>query len=391
MQVIKRKIEDRLLGSLRPNKVLLLIGSRRVGKTFLLRELIKSFPGKVLFMNAEDLTTQQLLAERSVVNYRNLTAGVDLLIIDESQSIPEIGKILKLMVDEIEGIRIIASGSSSFDLLNLSGEPLTGRSLIFKLFPLAQSEFSSIESRVETQQHLEERLVFGGYPELVNIPSHEDKRIYLTDLVHHYLLKDILALEGLRASSKMMDLLRLLAFQVGNEVSYHELGIQLNLSKNTVEKYLDLLGRVFIVFRLGAYNKNLRKEIVKSNKWYFTDNGIRNAIISDFKPLALRTDRGELWENYIIGERIKQSNYERALVNYYFWRTYDQQEIDLIEEKDQLITAYEIKWNNKTVKSPIAFRNAYPAAGFHLISPSNYLAWITTGMMNPGMTDIHMK
>jgi len=191
-------------------------------------------------------------------------------------------------------------------------------------------------------------------------------------------------LEGLRASSKMMDLLRLLAFQTGNEVSYHELGLKLNLSKNTVEKYLDLLSKVFIIFRLGGYSKNLRKEIVKSSKWYFTDNGIRNAILSDFKPLILRTDLGELWENYIIGERIKQSNYERTLVNYYFWRTYDQQEIDLIEEKDQQITAYEIKWNNKKIKSPIAFRNAYPNTGFHVINPSNYLPWIMPGKSKKG-------
>ena len=386
MMIIKRAMEDRLIGSLKPNKVSLLLGSRRVGKTFLLRELIKSFSGKILFMNAEDFSTQQLLAERSVANYRNLLAGVDLLIIDESQVIPEIGKILKLMVDEVEGIKIIASGSSSFDLLNLSGEPLTGRSSIFKLFPLAQSEFSSMETPVETKQNLEGRLIFGGYPELVNIPNPEDKKIYLTDLVHHYLLKDILAMEGLRASSKMMDLIRLLAFQVGNEVSYHELGIQLNLSKNTVEKYLDLLSKVFIIFRLGAYSKNLRKEIVKSNKWYFADNGIRNAIISDFKPFSLRTDRGELWENYLIAERLKNCSYEKSLVNHYFWRTYDQQEIDLIEERDQQITAFEIKWNTKTVISPIAFRNAYPEAGFHLITPANYLPWITTGMPNAGMT-----
>jgi predicted AAA+ superfamily ATPase len=376
MQVIKREMQDRLAGSLKPNKVSLLLGSRRVGKTFLIRELIKSYSGKVLLMNAEDLTTQKLLSERSIENYRNILAGVDLLIIDEAQVIPEIGKILKLIVDEVHGIKIIASGSSSFDLLNLSGEPLTGRSTSFKLFPLAQSEFSIIENPVETKQHLEGRLIFGGYPELIHLPTQEEKINYLTDLVHHYLLQDILALEGLRASSKMMNLIRLLAFQVGNEVSYHELGKQLNLSKNTVEKYLDLLCKVFVIFRLGAYSKNLRKEIVKTSKWYFTDNGIRNAVLSDFKPFNLRTDRGELWENYIIGERIKRSSYRGSFVNYYFWRTYDQQEIDLVEENNQQITAYEIKWTDKPVKPPIAFRNAYPEAEFYVITPTNYLPLI---------------
>jgi uncharacterized protein len=376
MKIIKRELQDLLVQKLKPNKVCLLLGSRRVGKTFLLREITRSFPGKVLYMNAEDADTRQLLSERTAANYRNLVQGFDLLIIDEAQAIIEIGKILKLMVDEIAGIKIIASGSSSFDLLNLSGEPLTGRSAILRLYPFSHSEFSSTETKLETKQNLDERLVFGGYPELINVESREEKKIYLTDLVHNYLLKDILILDGLRASSKMMDLLRLLAFQVGKEVSYHELGKKLNLSKNTVEKYLDLLTRVFIIFRLGGYSKNLRKEVVKSSKWYFTDNGIRNAVISDFRPPALRTDRGELWENYIIAERIKHNSYRRNLVNYYFWRTYDQQEIDLIEEKDQGITAFEIKWSDRLFKSPIAFRTSYPNAAFHIINPVNYLKWL---------------
>jgi len=377
MQVIKREIQDRLIKSLKPNKVILLLGSRRVGKTFLLRELTKSFTGKVLFMNAEDLPTQRILSERSISNYQNLLAGIDLLIIDEAQVIPEIGKILKLMVDEVPGIRIIASGSSSFDLLNLSGEPLTGRSTIIKLYPLTQSEFSTSENLLETQQRLEERLVFGGYPELIHLQTPDEKALYLTDIVHHYLLKDILSLEGLRASSKMIDLLQLLAFQVGNEVSNNELGKKLNLSKNTIEKYLDLLSKVFVIYRLGAYSKNLRKEIAKSNKWYFTDNGIRNAILSDFKSFHLRSDRGSLWENYIIGERIKKANYHGSIINYYFWRTYDQQEIDLIEEKNLEISAFEIKWADKPVKPPVAFRNAYPESKFQVITTSNYLSWIT--------------
>lgn len=376
MNNIKRAYLQLLTAEMKPNKVYLLLGSRRVGKTFLLKQITEKFAGKILFLNGEDMKNQQLLANRSVSNYKQLLAGIDLFIIDEAQVVPDIGKILKLMVDEIEGIKIIASGSSAFDMMNLSGEPLAGRSLIYQMFAPAQMEISISENRIETRQNLEERIVFGSYPELFHLETPFEKEEYLMNLVSSYLLKDILVLDGLRNASKLMDLLRLIAFQVGKEVSYHELGQQLGMSKNTVEKYLDLLTKVFVVFRLGGYSKNLRKEVSKSSKWYFFDNGIRNAIISNFSPLSLRTDVGELWENYAISERIKRNTFKRIKCDYYHWRTYDQQEIDFIEITASTILAVEFKWNNKTVKKPKAWADNYPHAPFEVISQHNYLDFI---------------
>ena len=281
-----------------------------------------------------------------------------MLAIDEAQNIPEIGSKLKLIVDEVEGIKVIASGSSSFDLLNKAGEPLVGRSTQFHLTPFSQKEISQIENALETRQHLESRLIYGSYPEVVMLESFERKTDYLRDIVGAYLLKDILAIDGLKNSSKMKELLRLIAFQMGSEVSYDELGKQLGMSKNTVEKYLDLLSKVFVVYRLGAYSRNLRKEVVKAGKWYFYDNGIRNAIIGNFTPLSVRQDVGALWENYLISERMKQSYNRNRAKEFYFWRTYDNQEIDLIEESPEGLSAFEFKWGDKKTNVPTSFATA---------------------------------
>jgi predicted AAA+ superfamily ATPase len=283
---------------------------------------------------------------------------------------------LKLIVDEIKDIRVIASGSSSFDLLNKAGEPLVGRSTQFHLTPFSQKEIAPIETPLETHQHLESRLIYGSYPEIVTLGSFERKIDYLRDIVGAYLLKDILAIDGLKNSGKMKELLRLIAFQLGHEVSYDELGKQLGMSKNTVEKYLDLLSKVFVVYRLGAYARNLRKEVTKAGKWYFYDNGIRNAIIGNFNPLAIRQDVGALWENYLIGERIKANYNDNSGKEFYFWRTYDHQEIDLIEENSDSLTALEFKWGNKKPSIPAIFRETYPNAIFDVISRDNYLNYI---------------
>jgi predicted AAA+ superfamily ATPase len=309
----------------------LIFGARRVGKTVLLRRLIKEYPGKTMFLNGEDYDTLALLENRTAANYRHLLEGIDLLAIDEAQGIPDIGNILKLIVDEVEGIRVIASGSSSFDLQNKAGEPLVGRSTQFLLTPFSQKEIAQKETRLETRQNLESRLIYGSYPEVVMMESFERKTDYLRDIVGAYLLKDILAIDGLKNSAKMKNLLRLIAFQMGNEVSCDELGRQLGMSKTTVEKYLDLLSKVFVVYRLGAYSRNLRKEVAKAGKWYFYDNGIRNAIIGNFTPLAVRLDVGALWENYLISERLKANFNDGLNKEFYFWRTYNNQEIDLIE------------------------------------------------------------
>lgn len=299
-----------------------------------------------------------------------------MLAIDEAQNIPEIGSKLKLIVDEVEGIKVIASGSSSFDLLNKAGEPLVGRSTQFHLTPFSQKEISQIENALETRQHLESRLIYGSYPEVVMLESFERKTDYLRDIVGAYLLKDILAIDGLKNSSKMKELLRLIAFQMGSEVSYDELGKQLGMSKNTVEKYLDLLSKVFVVYRLGAYSRNLRKEVVKAGKWYFYDNGIRNAIIGNFTPLSVRQDVGALWENYLISERMKQSYNRNRAKEFYFWRTYDNQEIDLIEESPEGLSAFEFKWGDKKPNVPTSFATAYPEASFKVINTENYQEFV---------------
>jgi predicted AAA+ superfamily ATPase len=376
MEPLKRLLQDRIAARIEPNKAILIFGARRVGKTILMRQLVKDFAGKTMLLNGEDYDTLAMLDEQSVANYRHLLEGVDLLAIDEAQSIPNIGSKLKLIVDEIEGIRAIASGSSSFDLLNKAGEPLVGRSTQFHLTPFSQKEIAPIETALETRQNLESRLIYGSYPEVVTMDGFERKTDYLRDIVGAYLLKDILAIDGLKNSGKMKELLRLIAFQLGNEVSYDELGKQLGMSKNTVEKYLDLLSKVFVVYRLGAYARNLRKEVTKAGKWYFYDNGIRNAIIGNFSPLSIRQDVGALWENYLIGERIK-ANYNEGLgKEFYFWRTYDRQEIDLVEESSNALTALEIKWGNKKPDVPAIFKETYPNATFSIVNKDNYLNYI---------------
>ncbi len=376
METIKRILQDKITERLEPGKAVLIFGAHRVGKTVLMRQITGGYNGRTMILNGEDYDTLALLENRTAANYRHLLDGIDLLAIDEAQNIPQIGNILKLIVDEIPGIRVLASGPSSFDLLNKAGEPLVGRSTQFLLTPFSQREIAQTETAMETRQNLEARLIYGSYPEVVMLDSFERKTDYLRDIIGAYLLKDILAIDGLKNSGKMRDLLRLIAFQLGSEVSYDELGKQLGMSKATVEKYLDLLEKVFVIYRLGAYSRNLRKEVTKAGKWYFYDNGIRNAVIGAFSPLAVRQDTGALWENYIIGERRKADFNERLNKEFYFWRTYDKQEIDLIEECDNHLTAMEFKWGNKTPAPPKAFRDAYPHAEFHVVNRDNYSKFI---------------
>jgi hypothetical protein len=377
MEYIERSLESTLINTRRPNKVVIILGSRRVGKTVLLKQLMQKSGYKTMYLNGEDFYVREMLREKSIVNYKNQFAGIERLFIDEAQTIPEIGQILKLIVDEIDGIEVIATGSSAFDLLNRFGDPLTGRSLTYHLFPLSQTELTQMESPLETKQNLNDRLLYGSYPEILQYQTFEQKKEYLHNLVHTYLLKDVLSIDGLREASKMIDLLRLIAFQTGNEVSPFELSKNLAISKNTVEKYLDLLSKVFIIFKLGGFSKNLRKEVSKGQKWYFFDNGIRNAIIAEFKPLNLRNDAGVLWENYIISERYKRNQYKRTYTNMFFWRTYDQQEIDLIEVNEGKTDAFEIKWNPRKSKNPPkGWSVNYPGAGFTIINSGNYLDFI---------------
>jgi hypothetical protein len=376
METINRKLQAKIMARIAPNKAVLIFGARRVGKTVMLRQIVSNYPGRTMVLNGEDFDTLALLENRSIANYRHLLNGIDLLAIDEAQNIPQIGNILKLIVDEIPGIKVVASGSSSFDLLNKAGEPLVGRCTQFVLTPFSQRELAQIESPLETYQNLESRLIYGSYPEVVMMNDYDRKTDYLRDIVGAYLLKDILTINGIKNSNKMRDLLRLIAFQLGSEVSYEEIGKQLGMSKTTVEKYLDLLEKVFIIYRLGAYSRNLRKEVTKAGKWYFYDNGIRNSIIGAFSPLAVRQDVGALWENYIIGERRKANFNDGLRKEFYFWRTYDKHEIDLIEDNMNSLTAFEFKWGNKMPSAPTPFKEAYPTADFHVVNRDNYLDFI---------------
>lgn len=368
---------DELLKGLKPQKVTVLLGARRVGKSILLESLLKNYKRPYLYLNGEDEDTHDLLAQRSVSNYLRVLNGNDLLVIDEAQNIPDIGRKLKLMVDSIKGLKILVTGSSAFDILNISGEPLTGRSITVFLYPIWQGELK--ENAIQTKQNLEERLIFGSYPELWHLKTLDEKKKYLSDLSNSYLLKDILVLDGLRNASIVNSLLKMIAYQIGKEVSFNELGTALGISKNTVEKYLNLLTKVFVLYKVSAYSNNLRKEISKSQRWYFVDNGIRNAVVGNFEPLALRRpdEKGMLWENYLFMERVKRNSYKKLKPEYFFWRTYDQQEIDLLEVTSKNINAFEFKYGVKKLpKKPVAFGKAYPDSGFEVINESNYLDFI---------------
>ena len=377
---IKRAIEEDFKNKVRMGKVLILLGGRRVGKNELINKYLSNQNSQeYLLLNGEDQRTLDLFAERTVSNYKRLIGNKKLLVIDEAQKIPEIGLKLKLIVDSIKDIKVIATGSSIFDLSNRLGEPLVGRSNTMNLFPLAQMEFALEEDYLTTRTKLEERLIFGAYPELEEHEDWNEKIEYLNGIINNYLLRDILEFNGIKKSDKIMDLLRLIAFQVGKEVNIEELAISLKgISRNTVESYLDLLSKVFIIYNVRGFSKNLRKEIIKTSRWYFYDNGIRNAVIRNFNTLDFRMDKGELWENYLMSERIKFNTYNSKWVNHYFWRTYDQQELDLVEEEAAQLRGYEFKWNpNKKVKIPGGWKNAYPEASFKVIHTDNYLDFIT--------------
>lgn len=371
-RTLQEKIEQRLI----PGKAVLIYGARRVGKTFLLKQICSKIEGKKLILNGEDMDVQAMLQNRSINHYRNLFEGTELLAIDEAQHIPDIGLKIKLIIDVIENIKVIATGSSSFDLLNKIGEPLVGRAAQFLLSPFSIKEISQKQNGMELRQNLENRIVYGSYPEVVGMTSNTMKEEYLRDIVNAYLLKDILAIDGLRNTAKMNRLLQLVAFQIGSEVSYEELGKQLGMHRETVEKYLDLLSKVFVVYKLGAFSRNMRKEVSKAGKWYFYDNGIRNAIIGDFKDANSRMDMGKLWENFFITEKLKDNQNHLLHCQFHFWRTYDQQEIDLIEEKNEVINAYEMKWGKKQPKAPAGFMKTYTGADFNVVNPDNYLEFL---------------
>ncbi len=377
MKLIERSIRNDFLKKVKQGKVLLLLGARRVGKTFFLNNIESELKEKFLRLNGEDIFTMDVLSKRTRKNYLDLIENNKILIIDEAQKIPEIGSILKFIVDEFPNLKIIVTGSSMFDLKNKLGEPLTGRKYTMMLFPIAQMELRKTYSVFELKTMLPDRLIFGSYPEIFNIKNKQDKLDYLKELASDYLLKDILTIDGIRHSAQLFNLLKLLAYQVGSEVSYQELGQQLGISKNTVERYMDLLSKVFVIHKLQGFSRNLRNEVTKNSKWYFYDNGILNVFLNNFNTIDRRQDAGLLWENFIVSERLKYQYYKRMNVNNYFWRTYTQQEIDWIEERNGKLYAYEFKWQfNKRIRIPDLWKQHY-SLNFKIIHSDNFLEFVS--------------
>ena len=374
---IPQKQLDNLKKLVKPSKVIVIYGPRRTGKTTLLKKFLENYQEKYILVDGEDITVNQYLSSQSVEKLKSFVGNNKLLAIDEAQKIQNIELNLKLLVDNLPELSIIATGSSAFDLARDVGEPLTGRKFTLKQYPLSQIEIGQIENRAETDSRLEERIIFGSYPEVVIASGLEEKRINLKEIAQSYLYKDILELEGIRYANKIVNLLQLLAFQIGKEVSHTELAERLSMSKNTVEKYLDLLEKTFVIFRLNGFSRNLRNEISKNSRYYFYDTGIRNILINNMNSLSMRDDIGALWENYVISERIKKQEYLGILSNNYFWRTYDQKEIDFVEEREGKLFGYEIKWKGKNTKAPKIWLEKYPNATYEEVSKDNYLNFIT--------------
>lgn len=360
---------------LKPNKVLVLYGPRQVGKTTLLKHYLGTSPWKHRLDFGEDVRIQEIFQSRDFRALKEYAAGYELLAIDEAQKVRGVGEALKILVDQVPGIRIIATGSSSFDLAGQVGEPLTGRKITLTLYPVAQMELAELFTPFELRERLEDFLIFGGYPEVAATQENKEKTRLLTEIASSYLLKDILAFDRVKSSKVLLDLLRLLAFQVGSEVSLSELAQKVGLDYKTVGRYLDLLEKSFVIFTLRGFSRNLRNEMTKKAKYYFFDTGIRNALIANFNRPALRNDIGQLWENFLLMERMKSQAYRASPVNYYFWRTWQAQEIDLIEEREGRLFAYEFKWAGKG-RVPGKFREAYPEARFEIVNRENYQRFV---------------
>lgn len=372
----KRSYEP-LDARLMPNKVLVIFGPRRVGKTTLLQNFLKQTTLKYKLDSGDNIRTQHILGSQDFAQILNYVEGYQLLAIDEAQNIPNIGMGLKIIVDQVPGIRVIVTGSSSFELAGQVGEPLTGRKLTLNLYPMAQSELLSVYNNFELRENLADFLIFGAYPEVLQAPTQSVRIEILTEIANAYLLKDILAFDRIKNSRTLLDLLKLIAFQVGSEVAITELATRLGVDVKTVKRYLDLLEKAFVIYRLNGFSRNLRQEVTNKSKYYFFDNGIRNALIAQFNGLDQRNDLGALWENFIMIERLKFRTYHPLYANIYFWRTYQQQEIDLIEEHDGKLCGYEFKWShNKVVRPPSQWTDTYKNAPFQVITPDNYLEFV---------------
>lgn len=366
--MITRDLKDNLLGKLNKGKAIVLIGPRQVGKTTLVNALLKDIP--FLFLDGDDSVVAETLAKANTETLKSIIGEYKYVFIDEVQRIPNIGLKLKIIVDQIKDVQVIVSGSSAFDINSLTQEPLTGRKYEYHLYPISWSEFEKSVGYMKAQQQLELRLLYGMYPDVINNFGNEYE--VLKNLVSSYLYKDVLSLAGIRKADVLEKILQALAFQVGNEVSYNEIAQLVGVDKNTVNTYIDLLEKAFVVFRLNSYSKNLRNEIKANRKIYFYDNGVRNMLIGNFNSLEFRQDKGALWENFLVSERLKQLSYTNSLARPYFWRTTTQQEIDYIEINADAVSAFEFKWSpTKKSKLPKSFSEAYDPS-FLVVNKDNF-------------------
>jgi len=362
-QAIEKRLDDR--------KAIILTGPRQAGKTTLTQYLAPSMEQPVLWWNGDETDIRSLLANPTSSHLRQLIGPAKTLIIDEAQRIENIGLCIKLIVDNLPEVKVLATGSSAFELANRINEPLTGRKWEYNLLPFSHEELCLHTSELEENRLLKNRMIYGYYPEAVNTPGNEQQ--VLKNLSSSYLYKDILTWEHIQKPAQMEKLVQALALQVGNEVSFNELGQLCGIDNQTVERYVGLLEKAFIIFRLGSLSRNLRNELKKSRKIYFYDNGLRNAVINNFSPLSLRADTGALWENFMVSERLKQLAYHEINATRYFWRTHAQQEVDYVEERNGQISAFEFKWN-RTAKAriPKTFTNAYPDSQTMIVTPDNF-------------------
>jgi len=372
--MINRTVSETILTRIqKPGKVIILYGARQVGKTTLIREMLKQQSARVLEISADQVQYHEILSSRNLEKMRGLVAGYDILFIDEAQRIPDIGINLKILYEGIPELRIIVTGSSSLDLAHQIKEPLTGRTWTYKLYPVSAAEWQSHAglNTFELQQKIPDWLRYGMYPEVLTLDNYEDKRQYLNELTSSYLYKDILEIGNIRYPQKIRQLLSLLAYQLGNLVSIQELANTLQINRETILHYIDLLEKSFVIFTLGPYSRNLRKEITSQNKIYFYDLGIRNALIENFSPIDLRPDLGALWENYLLMERKKKMEYSRSYPNMYFWRTYSGAEVDYVEEKDGKVSGYEFKWQSKSSSAPKAWMDTFGQESWKVIDREN--------------------
>ncbi len=372
--MITRLLEEVLTDRFFKKKSIILLGPRQVGKTTFLKTLTKNKKDTIWY-NADNKDVQDLFEQPNALAFKKEFGNAKIVVIDEAQRIKDIGIKLKLITDELPEIQLIATGSSAFELSNEVNEPLTGRKWEFKLHPLSFQEMVNHHGLLNEKRLLEHRMIYGYYPDVVNADG--DEKEILRQLSDSYLYKDLLIWNKINKSEKLVKLLQALAFQVGNQVSYQELGKLVGLDNETIERYLQLLEYSFVIFRLGSFSRNLRTELKKSRKIYFYDNGIRNALISNFQPINLRTDTGALWENFLVAERMKFNDYRRHWYGRYFWRTTAQQEVDYLEKSDGQLSAFEFKWNKQSkARITKTFTNAYPNAHTQIITPDNFIDFI---------------